>query len=162
LKNEIYDECKIIHLVLSNEKHRQAFYDLNAEWLEEYFVVEDIDKIILSDPEKIIKNEGFILLAQYKDQFIGTISLIKDVDGEYELSKLGVTKKFKGFGIAKKLMDEFFKISREKGINRLYIASNRSLVPAITLYEKYGFIEVSEDRHSQFERGNITMKCVLV
>lgn len=161
MENEIYDNCKIIYLDKNEQSHRKAFYDINVEWIEEYYIVEDLDKKILSQPEKILENDGFILLAQYQNELIGTIALTKEDDGEYELSKLGVKKQFRGFGISKKLMDVFFKILKDKGLHKLYITTDRLLFPAITIYEKYGFVEVSEDRHSKFERGNITMKCIL-
>jgi len=161
MKQKICEKIKIFHLDITEPKHKKAFMDLNIEWLERYFVVEDIDKIILSNPEKIINNEGFILLVEYEREIIGTISLIKAADGEYELSKMAITERFQGFGIANHLMREFFEISKEKTLQKIYIASNRKLIPAITLYKKYGFIESSEDRHSLFERGDITMECVL-
>ena len=38
-------------------EYSSKFYDLNIEWLEKYFCVEDYDKEVLSKPEKyIIKN----------------------------------------------------------------------------------------------------------
>lgn len=44
-------------------EYSTKFYDLNIEWLEKYFCVEDYDKEVLSNPEKyIIKGGGIICL----------------------------------------------------------------------------------------------------
>ena len=34
--------------------YRQAFFDLNAAWLNAYFLIEPFDIEVLSDPEKMV------------------------------------------------------------------------------------------------------------
>ena len=60
-----------------------AFYDLNIEWLETYFYVEDYDKEVLSTPEKyIIQPGGHIFFVVEDDLVLGTVALMKAEDGD--------------------------------------------------------------------------------
>jgi uncharacterized protein (DUF1697 family) len=62
---------------------------LNLEWLQKYFKVEAKDALTLSNPQvEIIDKGGMIFYAQYKDQIVGTVSLLKIDDTTFELSKM--------------------------------------------------------------------------
>lgn len=39
-------------------QYDQAFYDLNAEWVKEFFKMEPIDEQVLSDPKTHIIDKG--------------------------------------------------------------------------------------------------------
>ena len=58
-------------------EYSTIFYDLNIEWLEKYFFVEDYDKEVLSKPEKyIIERGGIILFAEFNNNIVGTVALM--------------------------------------------------------------------------------------
>ncbi|KIA86781.1 GNAT family N-acetyltransferase [Flavobacterium sp. AED] len=134
---------------------------LNIEWLKKYFKVEPKDEIVLSNPQgEIIDKGGMIFYAKYNDKIIGTVSLIKIDDTTFELSKMAVTDGVQGLGIGKKLMVHCMDIAEEKGIKKLILYSNRKLLPAIHLYEKFGFVEISlED--GVYERADIKMERII-
>jgi ribosomal protein S18 acetylase RimI-like enzyme len=134
---------------------------LNLEWLKKYFKVEPKDEIVLSDPQsEIIDKGGMIFYAKYNNQIIGTVSLIKIDDITFELSKMAVTDAIQGLGIGKKIMEHCLAVATEQGIQKLILYSNRSLLPAIHLYEKYGFVEIAlED--GVYERANIKMERII-
>lgn len=131
---------------------------LNIEWLKKYFKVEPKDEIVLSNPQgEIIDRGGMIFYAKYNDEIIGTVSLIKIDDITFELSKMAVTDGVQGLGIGKKMMVHCLTVAEQKGIKKLILYSNRKLLPAIHLYEKFGFVEVSlED--GVYERADIKME----
>jgi ribosomal protein S18 acetylase RimI-like enzyme len=62
-----------------------------------------------------------------------------------------------GLGIGKKLILHCLAIAKEKGIEKLILYSNRKLLPAIHLYEKYGFLEVPLEG-GVYERADIKME----
>ncbi|MDI1306848.1 MAG: GNAT family N-acetyltransferase [bacterium] len=135
---------------------------LNLEWLKKYFKVEPKDEIVLSNPQgEIIDKGGMIFYAKYNNQIIGTVSLIKIGDFTFELSKMAVTDTIQGLGIGKKIMEHCLAVAKEEGIQKLILYSNRSLLPAIHLYEKYGFVEIAlED--GVYERADIKMERIIL
>jgi ribosomal protein S18 acetylase RimI-like enzyme len=134
---------------------------LNLEWLKKYFKVEPKDEIVLSDPQsEIIDKGGMIFYAKYNNQIVGTVSLIKIDDSTFELSKMAVTDTIQGLGIGKKIMEHCLAVAKREGIQKLILYSNRSLLPAIHLYEKYGFVEIAlED--GVYERADIKMERII-
>ncbi|MFV8340510.1 GNAT family N-acetyltransferase [Flavobacterium sp. LB3P21] len=134
---------------------------LNLEWLKKNFKVEPKDEIVLSDPQgQIIDKGGMIFYAKYNDEIVGTVSLIKIDNTTFELSKMAVTDGVQGLGIGKKLMLHCLAIAEAKGMEKLILYSNRKLLSAIHLYEKFGFVEVPlED--GVYERADIKMERII-
>ena len=134
---------------------------LNLEWLKKYFKVEPKDELVLSDPQgQIIDKGGMIFYAKYNDEIVGTVSLIKIDDTTFELSKMAVTDGVQGLGIGRKLMLQCLAVAGAKGMEKLILYSNRKLLSAIHLYEKFGFVEVPlED--GVYERADIKMERII-
>ncbi len=136
------------------------FKNLNVEWLERYFVVEEHDLEQLDHPKEILDNGGHIYFANLDGNNVGTVTLIKESDTEYELAKMAVTESAKGNGIGNILMEYCILEAKKKGAEKLILLSNRGLTPAITLYKKYGFEEVPIT-NNPYARGDIKMELVL-
>ena len=131
---------------------------LNLEWLKKYFKVEAKDDKVLSDPQgEIIDTGGMIFYAKHNAKIVGTVSLLKIDETTFELSKIAVTDGLQGLGIGNKLMEYCLAVAKEKGIKKLILYSNRRLLPAIYLYKKFDFEEISlED--GVYERADIKME----
>jgi ribosomal protein S18 acetylase RimI-like enzyme len=134
---------------------------LNLEWLQKHFRIEPKDELVLSDPQgQIIDKGGMIFYAKYKVEIVGTVSLIKIDDTTFELSKMAVTDGVQGLGIGKKLMLHCLAVAEAKGMEKLILYSNRKLLSAIHLYEKFGFVEIPlED--GVYERADIKMERII-
>ncbi|MBP4142737.1 GNAT family N-acetyltransferase [Flavobacterium sp. P4023] len=142
-------------------EEKDAIKTLNLEWLNKYFKVEPNDEIVLSNPKaEIIDKGGFIFYAKYKNQIIGTVSLLKVTNDCFELSKMAITEKIQGLGIGKKLIEYCLTYAKENNISKLILYSNRRLIPAIHLYKKYGFEEI-ELEHGIYERADIKMQKII-
>jgi N-acetylglutamate synthase-like GNAT family acetyltransferase len=137
---------------------KEPFKVLNMEWLKKYFKIEPKDERVLSNPqEEIIEKGGMIFYAKYDDKIVGTVALIKIDENSFELSKMAVTDDVQGLGIGQKLLQHCINIAEKQKIKKLILYSNRSLLPAIHLYEKLGFVEVPlED--GIYDRADIKMK----
>lgn len=148
----------IVTIIPYSSELKQEIKILNLEWLKKYFKVEAKDERMLSDPQgEIIDQGGMIFYAKYNNKIVGTVSLIKINETTFELSKMAVTDGVQGLGIGHKLMEHCLFIANEKQIKKLILYSNRKLLPAIYLYEKFGFEEVSlESGH--YERADIKME----
>ncbi|HEY4628167.1 MAG TPA: GNAT family N-acetyltransferase [Flavobacterium sp.] len=151
----------IVEIIPFSTDLKEHIKTLNLEWLKKYFKVEPKDEIVLSNPQsEIIDKGGMIFYAKYNNQIIGTVSLIKVDDFTFELSKMAVTDTIQGLGIGKKIMEHCLAVAKEEGIQKLILYSNRSLLPAIHLYKKYGFVEIAlED--GVYERADIKMERVI-
>ena len=151
-----------IAIIPFSPTYKEAVKILNLEWLQKHFRVEPKDEIVLSDPQgQIIDKGGMIFYAKYKDEIVGTVSLIKTDSTTFELSKMGVTDSAQGLGIGKKLILHCFDIAEAKGIEKLILYSNRKLLSAIHLYEKFGFVEIPlED--GVYERADIKMEKIIL
>ena len=149
----------MIQIVPFESKYSDAFAQLNFEWLDEFFYIEEYDREVLTNPEKYILDPGgYIFMALKEDEPVGTVALIKREDSLYELSKMGVTPKFQGLRIGQKLMYHCIAFAATQGWERVFLDSNRKLTPAITLYHKVGFKEIDIEGGSPYERCNIRME----
>lgn len=130
---------------------------LNYEWLQKYFRIEEGDVLALSDPKRyIIDKGGYIFFAKFQDQIVGTASLLKKTETEFELGKMAVTESVQGKGIGRKLLEHCLIFAKEKKIRSLILYSNTKLESAIHLYPEYGFREI-ELESGLYERANIKM-----
>lgn len=137
---------------------KEPIKTLNLEWLNKYFKVEPKDEKILSDPQgEIIDKGGMIFYAKYANEIVGTVSLLKIDQTTYELSKMAVSEGNQGLGIGKKLMVHCLAEAKQKGIKKLILYSNKSLAPAIHLYESFGFVEIPLEE-GIYERADIKME----
>lgn len=142
-------------------RYRQYFIDLNTEWLQKYFVVEPHDQNVFNNIEKLILEPGGeIFFCMYDDKVVGTVAMERMDDKSFELTKMAVTEQYKGKGFSKLLMQACIDFAKQKGITKIVLLSNRLLVPAISLYKKFGFKEVPLDP-TDYSRANIQMELEL-
>lgn len=138
-----------------------AFRDLNVEWIERYFKLEQSDREVLWHPqEAIIDKGGRILMAVRDAAPVGCCALIAMGDGVYELAKMAVTPAERRNGIGRKLMTAAIALAEGMGASRLYLETNRTLTGAIALYESMGFEHLPPERapQSYYERANVYME----
>ena len=136
--------------------YKEDFKRINVEWIAKFFVVEPHDLEQLENPESIIEEGGQIYFAKLGDEIVGTAALIHDGNDEYELAKMGVSPNAQGLGLGKKLCIIAIEEAKKRKAKSLYLRSNRSLVPAISMYLSVGFVEVPLDA-SHYKRANIKM-----
>ncbi|MGO4819627.1 GNAT family N-acetyltransferase [Flavobacterium sp. W22_SRS_FP1] len=151
----------IVSIIPFSADLKEPIKILNIEWLKKYFKIEPIDEKVLSNPqEEIIDKGGMIFYAKFKEEIVGTVSLLKRTDTAFELSKMAVTDTVQGLGIGKKLLEHCIEIAEQQGIKKIILYSNRCLKSAIHLYEKFGFVEIAlED--GVYERADIKMEKII-
>lgn len=133
-----------IEIIDFENRYHEDFKRLSYEWLEKYVSVEPEDDKILNDPWGVVLNNGgYIFFAKYGEEIVGTVSLIKVDDGTFELAKLAVTEKYKGKKIGNALMEKCMQTAQKVNAKKLMLYTNRRLIPAIELYKKFGFNELS-------------------
>lgn len=153
---------KKLEIISYDPAFRQDFYDLNVEWLETYFYVEDFDREVLSNPEKyIIGPGGYIFFAKEGDQILGTVALMVHHSGVFELTKMAVLPNQRGKKVGQQLMQHCIDHAKSLGESKLILYSNTILENAIHIYRKFGFIEIDVEPDSPYVRSNIKMELML-
>jgi DNA-binding MarR family transcriptional regulator len=153
-------ESRKVEIVNYVPAFAEVFRVLNEEWITRWFRMEDSDHKALDHPQEyIIDKGGYIFIALYKDEPVGTCALIAMEDGGFELAKMAVSPAAQGLGIGYLLGRACIEKARGLGARRVYLESNTILKPAINLYYKLGFRKAS-GTPSPYERSNIQMEIV--
>nr|WP_296321775.1 GNAT family N-acetyltransferase [Winogradskyella sp.] len=148
-----------IDIINYRPEHKEAFYDLNIEWLKTFFYVEAYDEEVLSKPEQyIIDKGGFIFFAKKDDKVVGTVALMPtDTIGILELTKMAVSPEERGQKIGQQLMKHCISFAKQEELKALLLYSNTKLENAIYVYRKYGFKELELEKDSPYNRSDIKM-----
>lgn len=139
-----------------------AFRDINLEWIERYFAVEQKDRDVLDDPYKYILDPGgAILIAEEEGAAVGVVSLVMMEGGSVELAKMGVRPSAQGKGAGRMLVDAAIAKARAMGMSRVYIETNSVLGPALKLYHAAGFQPLRERQPSPYARADVQLELFL-
>ena len=150
-----------VSIVPFKDKYSKDFYNLNYDWLDEYFYVEDYDEKVLGNcKEEIIDKGGYIFFALHKSDVVGTMALIPREEGVYELNKMAVRKDLRGNGIGNKLIEFIISYSKDKNYSSIILYSNTVLKNSIHLYNKFGFKEI-DNPDAPYKRSDIKMELKL-
>jgi N-acetylglutamate synthase-like GNAT family acetyltransferase len=150
-----------IRIIPYRTEHFALFKQLNLEWLDHYQLTESHDLLVLDDPEgTILEKGGFIWMAEADGKIVGSVALMKEEEGVYELAKMTVTQAYRGKGISRLLIERALYKAREIGARKVTLFSNHQLQTAIGLYQKYGFRHVAF-HDSPFETADIRMELIL-
>jgi N-acetylglutamate synthase-like GNAT family acetyltransferase len=151
----------MVEIIDYSDEYEIAFRHLNLEWLNKYGLTESHDLAIINDPRKtILERGGFIYLAKSGAEIIGTAGLANADNGTFELVKMAVSPAFQGKGISKLLLEKCLDKARELKARKIFLYSNSQLIPAITLYKKYGFGHVDAS-NSPLVTADVKMELVL-
>ncbi|MBK0404038.1 GNAT family N-acetyltransferase [Adhaeribacter sp. BT258] len=147
-----------VEIIAYQTLHREAFRDLNHEWITKFFALEAADSNMLENPERyILEKGGYIFMALLHGEPVGTVALIKNPDGSFELAKMAVTDKAKGLKIGYALGKVALEKASEIKAPKVELLSNRKLAPALNLYKKLGFEEVPLPPND-YQRADIKME----
>jgi len=159
MKQKKQRTTKGVQIVNYTPDYQAAFRALNVEWISKYFIMEEADYNALDNPNSYILDKGgYIFMAIYEGKPIGTCSLVKMEDSEfdYELAKMAVSPVVQGKGIGQLLGATIIEKAKALGGKTLFLESNTKLKPAIRLYQKLGFQKIPQFS-SVYERSNIQM-----
>ena len=146
-------------VVSYREEFRAAFEQLNQDWIEAYFVLEQPDREVFNDPRaKILDPGGEIFFVLEGDQVQGTCAVLRHSAYECEIAKMAVAPGARGRGFGDLLMERAIAFATEVGARRVIIVSNTVLEPAIRLYRKHGFVQVPLEADGRYQRANIRLE----
>jgi len=140
----------------------EAFYRINAEWIQTMFALEQNDIDLLSRPRELILDKGgVVLFAETRDLgVVGTCALMVSKDGWVELTKMGVLESARGLKVGEFLLAKTLERAASLGMDKVYLLTNRKCAAAIHLYEKLGFVhdaEIMRQFGARYERCDVAM-----
>ena len=152
----------MLRIVEFRDALASAFHDINAEWINTMFVMEDVDRHVLQNPrETIIDAGGAVLFVELEGQgIVGTGALRWSEPGQLELTKMGVKSGFRGLKAGEFLLDALIARAATMQPDRLYLLTSKRCEAAIHLYEKSGFehdAELLESARHHYDRCDVAM-----
>ncbi|WP_417621905.1 GNAT family N-acetyltransferase [Parasphingorhabdus sp.] len=155
---------------LYRPEDRQAFIDLNRDWIEDYFVLEDSDREQLEELEtSILGKGGQIIVALLDDIIVGTGAILPPHhdpgDGRkwLEIVKMAAQKELRGQGIGRAVLEALIAEGRSMKAHAIWLETNGELKAAIRLYERCGFRHLASDDlwPTPYARCNVQMVLAL-
>jgi ribosomal protein S18 acetylase RimI-like enzyme len=140
-----------------------AFHDINAQWIEAMFALEDNARAILENPQSMIIDKGGDILFVTVEGLgiVGACALMPAKQpGAFELTKMGVLDSARGLKAGEFLLAAVLDRARDMGIETLFLLTNKKCEAAIHLYEKLGFVhdaEIMATYGARYERCDVAM-----
>ncbi|WP_313457397.1 GNAT family N-acetyltransferase [Stenotrophomonas sp.] len=139
------------------------FHDINAEWINAMFRLEDTDREVLQHPRRSIIDKGGVILFVEAEGLgiVGTCALQKSTGSGYELTKMGVLERARGLKVGEFLLAAMIERAVALQASPLYLLSNAKCAAAIHLYEKAGFVhdaEIKATYGARYQRCDVAMR----
>ncbi len=152
-----------VEIVKFKPELAKYFYSINAQWVSDMFVMEEIDEKILSNPQKyVIDKGGQIWFAIHKDLgVIGACAVKNFGDKWFELTKMGVLESARGLKAGEILLKQVIVDCNKADIDTLFLLTNHQCEAAIHLYEKNGFVHdqgIKEKFNGLYDRSDVFMR----
>lgn len=133
---------------------------LLTTWKDTYSFIPHED--ILSHFEKFYGNQNLIeiledpfsngILAEIESKPIGWMKLFEDqINKRFYISSLYVLPGFQGYGVGRKLLDEAYRIAKQKHHSKVWLGVMSKNIKAVEWYKNIGFVFVEEE---PFQMGN--------
>lgn len=152
----------MLRIVEFRDELAGAFHDINAEWIDTMFVMEDVDRHVLQNPrERIIDPGGAVLFVELEGTgVVGAGALRWSEPGQLELTKMGVKSGLRGLKAGEFLLDALIARAATLKPERLYLLTSKRCEAAVHLYEKSGFehdAELLEAARHHYDRCDVAM-----
>ncbi len=105
----------------------------------------------------IIDKKGFIYLAKYNNDIVGSVALERISDKQYALTRMGVESGYQGKQIGQLLIEIAIEKCIELKLESVVLYTNQVLTNALNLYFKNGFRIVQLD-YVPYKRVTIKME----
>ena len=154
------DTVEIKEILSTQIEQYKMFLDIALQNDAETLLITPRDNLSAPFPTKD-RNDNFTLGAYAKNILVGVASFVRDGEEREKLRHKGllstmyVSKEFRGYGIARRLLEEIIKrvrtISDIEQINLIVLSDN---LKAKQLYEKFGFKKYGTELNSIKWEGN--------
>lgn len=152
-----------LRIVEFSDELATDFHDINAEWIQTMFRLEETDRVVLENPRsQILEPGGAILFVEARGKgIVGTCALQNTGPTSFELTKMGVRESARGLKAGEFPLGAVIERAISLGADPLYLLTNARCAAAVHLYEKLGFrhdAEIMARYGSRYERCDVAMR----
>jgi len=123
------------------DKIRELFVEYQTE-ISINLCFQNFEDELANLPGKYALPEGRLYIATLNEKLAGCVAL-RAIDEEHcEMKRLYVRKQFRGFGIARALVEKIINDAKNTGYSKMLLDTFFSMQDAISLYRKFGFTEI--------------------
>src|SRR3712207_3651028 len=104
-----------VKVIAYESRYKDAYVNLNIEWISTHFWIEEMDLAQLKNPEKtILEGGGEIFFVLENGRPVGTCAMVPHGPSCYELAKMAVEPGHRGKGYGDLLMAAAINWAKEK------------------------------------------------
>lgn len=142
------------------KKYKNAFIEMNKEWISNMFRIEQHDIEMLNNIDRSIEAGAQIFFAvDDNDEVLACCMIAPLKNGEWELEKFCAKGMYTGSGAGTACLKACIDYAKKKNASKIVIVTNTKCVQAIHLYKKFGFVECPVDEEKfPYERANIAFE----
>jgi ribosomal protein S18 acetylase RimI-like enzyme len=104
-------------------------------------------------PDKYALDDGRLYIAYVNDEVAGCIGLRRFDANRCELKRLYIRPAFRHLGLGVMLSQKVITDARQIGYDKILLDTLSSMTPAMNLYKKLGFQEISAYYHNPIEEA---------
>lgn len=147
-------------IVPYDPKYKQAFIEMNRQWISEMFTLEAEDPAVLDGIDQSLAQGGQVFFAvDDRDEVLAACMIAPLPNGEWEIEKFCARGMYTGTGAGSACLKACLDYAKERRVEKIVIVSNRKCVQALHLYRKHGFVEVPVDKEKfPFDRADIAFE----
>lgn len=129
-------------IIRYQEQYKQLFIDMNKNWINKLFKIEQHDLEQLDQVENYLEQGAMAFFAVENEQVLATCMVLRLEHNTWEICKFTTNEQFQGKGAGTKVFQACLDYAIENQADKIVLYSNKKLKPALHIYQKFGFKEV--------------------
>ncbi len=152
----------MVHLRRANSHEGSKILDLVKSVLSDYGLEinpEETDRDLSDLDYYYFNKNGWFAVIEEENEIIGSYGIIRIDEKTCELRKMYLLQKFQGQWLGRLMMMDALEKAKELGYSMMVLETNKILDKALSMYQKFGFMQYIPPHLSQ--RCNIAMRLKL-
>jgi ribosomal protein S18 acetylase RimI-like enzyme len=141
-------------IIAHNAEHFDAAKQLftnYAAWLNIDLCFQGFDEEMKQLSEMYAAPIGALFLLKQDENYIGCVGIRQKRENAAELKRMYVQPQYQRKGFGDLLLQHAIQGAIQLGYKKIWLDTLNHMTPAITLYKKYGFVEIAPYYHNPIE-----------
>ena len=115
----MHKERVVLEIIEYQKRYKKDFIELNIGWVERYFEMEQADRDVLENVDKLMEDGAMIYFAVEDDVVLATCMAIPLQESVWEICKLAATGQYTGKGAGNAVFRACMKYAVAHGAKKL-------------------------------------------